>query len=68
MTLVGRKTESIYRRYAIVSESDLASGGREAQGGQRVTACRGTVSTRFVQVRQVHGNWKCPLNATHEPS
>lgn len=32
MTLVGHKTESMYRRYAIVAESDLRDWRRETGG------------------------------------
>lgn len=31
MKLVGHKTESIYRRYAIVVESDLLAGGEKLE-------------------------------------
>jgi hypothetical protein len=32
MKLVGHKTEAIYRRYAIVVESDLLAGGEKLDG------------------------------------
>jgi len=32
MALVGHKTEAIYRRYAIVVESDLLVGGEKLEG------------------------------------
>lgn len=32
MALVGHKTEAIYRRYAIVVESDLLAGGEKLEG------------------------------------
>jgi len=32
MKLVGHKTEAIYRRYAIVVESDLLAGGEKLEG------------------------------------
>jgi len=47
MKLVGHKTESVYRRYAIVAESDLREAGAKLsalgdnQGGIRVTARKG---------------------------
>ena len=47
MKLVGHKTESVYRRYAIVAESDLREAGAKLsalgdnQGGIRVTAREG---------------------------
>ena len=36
MKLVGHKTEAIYRRYAIMVESDLAAGGDKLDGLHQV--------------------------------
>jgi hypothetical protein len=42
MKLTGHKTESVYRRYAIVSESDLA------EGVQKLAALRTETPARVV--------------------
>jgi integrase len=38
MKLVGHKTEAIYRRYAIVVESDLLAGGEKLDGLHQIQA------------------------------
>ena len=39
MQLTGHKTESVYRRYAIVSESDLGAGLEKARSARRGDNC-----------------------------
>ena len=53
MQLTGHKTEAVYRRYAIVSESDLGAGleklGALAAGTKAGTKGRGVRVKRFVK-------------------
>jgi integrase len=60
MKLTGHKTESVYRRYAIVSDADLQEAARMLAGPgltQRVGTVSGTVGTAAVDRRaQVRDN------------
>ena len=74
MKLSGHKTESIYRRYAIVSEADLAEGVRKVAalqaGGEsaarRVVSIAGSHSSRTSTERAQSGNRE--RNARRVPS
>ena len=49
MKITGHKTESVYRRYAIVSESDLADAARKLE--QRMAECSYFAHAKPVEVR-----------------
>jgi hypothetical protein len=51
MKLVGHKTEAIYRRYAIVVESDLLAGGEKLDGLLQI---QGLAKPTVIQFPQSH--------------
>jgi hypothetical protein len=55
MKLTGHKTESVYRRYAIVSEADLAQGVKKLNA-LHARGDRPTGRVVSMQARKTHGH------------
>jgi len=51
MTMVGHKTEAIYRRYAIVAEADLVAGGEKLTSLHQL---QGFTARSFIPFPQSH--------------
>jgi hypothetical protein len=52
MKISGHRTESVYRRYAIVSEADLLEAARKIDSAKRVWARMGRVSRKSTKAGQ----------------
>jgi hypothetical protein len=62
MKLAGHKTEAVYRRYAIVAESDLREAGTKLAAALGTTATTASLSDRLGDNLVIE--WKeCSLNA-----